>query len=433
MMAFFEAPLSRGWWLSRTAVRCFRTFARPVRQEAPTVVDAAAEAAHLPPTPTVADPAAAAEGFVNSGIIWFDNIFPIRVHSLDFRYLLAPVGRAEKLLKRLFDKSERITRIEPRKREGGTFVHFRSRTKSAEEVAEIILNDLKAAPKHSFFNVQEVRAHLVKGKPFNEDLLNRWPSFRLRVEFKGPSLSEEVLYSHLRTYGKIVDITKASDTAKIVQFKRIHGAVAARNCFHRVVLGETEVKMLYEPMIQSGWLGNLFNKHPRIMIPATGAFFASFTYLIFDPMRVFFITNKITGRFSVSDFGVVNWMRVQYRQLRHTDEPHTEASILVAQSKLLGEYLTGPPEAVLFLTGAKGTGKSGLIRKALEQQKYTLRINTARLYTLRDEDFAHGFAKEVGFFPSFAAMKWISAFVDSMLGVPKSNDKPTERPRYLSV
>jgi len=53
------------------------------------------------------------------------------------------------------------------------------------------------------------------------------------------------------------------------------------------------------------WLVN----HPRITIPVLAAIFAGVTYVVFDPIRVFFITSKINQRFNPQEYAIYRWLR----------------------------------------------------------------------------------------------------------------------------
>lgn len=107
------------------------------------------------------------------------------------------------------------------------------------------------------YNFQPVRSFLVKGHPFLEDMVSRFPSLRLRIEFQGEPINIENLYQHVRLYGKIYDIaaypnpTVGKDPARyaIVQFTRIRSATSARTCLHGHQIGNTRLNILYESQL----------------------------------------------------------------------------------------------------------------------------------------------------------------------------------------
>ena len=54
---------------------------------------------------------------------------------------------------------------------------------------------LKNHAERPWFNpIKRIDAWIVKGRPWVEDL-HRFPSKKLRIEFEGPDLSQETLYS----------------------------------------------------------------------------------------------------------------------------------------------------------------------------------------------------------------------------------------------
>ena len=105
------------------------------------------------------------------------------------------------------------------------------------------------------FNFRQVRAFLVKGQPFLEDILAHYPTPRLRIEFQGEKpVNVESLYHLLRPYGNIFDISlypnpnTGKDPARyaIVQFTRIRFATSARNCLHGYSVDNTRLNIVYE-------------------------------------------------------------------------------------------------------------------------------------------------------------------------------------------
>ena len=180
----------------------------------------------------------------------------------------------------------------------------------------------------------------MKGEPFLEDLLSRFPSARLKIEVKGSAVATsevtlEHLFGQLRTFGRINDLVlgpyvKEQPRQASVQFRKMYGAVGARNCIHRFAIpvvtsppspGPPSLAVLfftYDSVLKTSYLIDFFNKHPRIMVPLIGLLFAAFTFLIFDPLRSFNIVNKVTGRFTIegiSSLGPLAWLRTQWTSL----------------------------------------------------------------------------------------------------------------------
>lgn len=79
---------------------------------------------------------------------------------------------------------------------------------------------------------------VVKGVPWAEDMTHRsrFPSSTIRVEFDGPDIGQEELYSLFRPYGKIYNILPQPQANKDVPrfanvvFTGARAAAAARNC-----------------------------------------------------------------------------------------------------------------------------------------------------------------------------------------------------------
>lgn len=111
--------------------------------------------------------------------------------------------------------------------------------------------------------MQPIRTFLVKGEPFYEDMVARYPSPRLRIEFQGEPVTVERLYKHLRKYGRIYDIavypnpftSKDPPRYAIAQFTRIRSATSARNCLHGHYIRGQRINILYErQLVRRIWI-----------------------------------------------------------------------------------------------------------------------------------------------------------------------------------
>lgn len=130
---------------------------------------------------------------------------------------------------------------------------------AAKEIVSKVNTYLESKRTLAPFNFRPVRSFLVKGHPFLEDMVRRYPTTRLRIEFQGDAIGVEKLYQHLRQYGKIYDIAlypnpaSGKDPARyaIVQFTRVRAATSARNCLHGHLIHDTRLNILYERQMVS--------------------------------------------------------------------------------------------------------------------------------------------------------------------------------------
>ncbi len=195
----------------------------------------------------------------------------------------------------------KITEIIPRIKDGGAFVKFsHPEDIPNEEIETAFKEHLQARPVKPWFNpFRSVRAYLVKGRPWVEDLY-RLPSSRLKVEFvpseaggQAAELSQEALYSLFRPYGKLAEITpqpadsKALPRFAYLDFAGIRYAIIAKNCMHGIKVGEgaggTLLRLVYEPKIKTHAIRDWLVNHPRLVIPVLAAIIATITVAIFDP------------------------------------------------------------------------------------------------------------------------------------------------------
>lgn len=233
------------------------------------------------------------------------------------------------------------------------------------------------------FNFRTVRAFLVKGSPFLEDMIARYPTQRLRIEFQGEPVNIERLYKHLRPYGRVFDISLypnphiAKDPARyaIVQFTRIRYATSARNCLHGHYIDGTRLNILYERQLRTNVVKEWLVGHPRITVPLFAAMFAGITYIVFDPIRVFFITSKVTKRFNLQEYALYRWLRSETwaRLIPGGTGSHIESSSIwahdIENTEKLKSWLAETPDTFVLVTGHKGSGKSALVKSAIKDRK----------------------------------------------------------------
>ena len=198
-----------------------------------------------------------------------------------------------------------IQEIIPRLKEGGAFVKFSYDPHiQASEVERQLRTYLKKHPVKPWFNpFRSVRTFLVRGRPWVEDMV-RFPSAQLKVEFVPPSpegqateLSQEILYSLFRRYGKLADIIPQPQGSKdlpkyaILNFLTVRHAIMAKNCMHGYKVpgseggGEagTVLKIAYQRKEKAHWFRDWFFNHPRIVIPLVAALVGTLAVAIFDP------------------------------------------------------------------------------------------------------------------------------------------------------
>lgn len=77
------------------------------------------------------------------------------------------------------------------------------------------------------------------------------------------------------------------------------GAIGAAHCLHGSLTHGTKLAISFQPFLKTSRWREWFSSNSRIFLPFLFSLFAALTYAIFDPVRVFFIVNRITGRFEL--------------------------------------------------------------------------------------------------------------------------------------
>lgn len=339
-----------------------------------------------------------------------------------------------------------VTDVLPRVKEGGAFVKFsHDETVSKGELETTLKKYLKEQPIKPWFNpIRRVRASLVKGRPWIEDLY-RIPSSRLRVEFLASSpealaaeLTQESIFSLFRRYGKIADIKAQPSDSKVlpryavVDYTRIRFAVMAKNCMHGFkILPEagggqsgTLLKISFEQKAKSHWIRDWLFNHPRIVIPAVAALVAALTVAVFDPIRTFFIKTHITQAFHLEGNMVGQWVRNQVNRAndifrfgrRKQDDDSLEILFEDRHGAItqIRTWLIETADTFIVIQGPRGSGKRELVlEQALEDRKYKLVIDCKPIQEARgDSATISAAAAQVGYKPVFSWLNSISSLID---------------------
>ncbi|KAK9450796.1 RNA12 protein-domain-containing protein [Limtongia smithiae] len=385
----------------------------------------------------------------NEGLLYFDNVFPVRYNLWDFRqFLLKNLSRKtdpqilEYIKKTAIPPGLSIELLEliPRPKDGGAIIKYKNTgelsEKEVEQKIQEYASDREITSWFSPFN--KMRTFIIKGTPWIEDL-HTFPSIRLRVEFDGPDVEQEMLFYLFRRYGLIRDITPLSPASKdlpryaTLQFVRMRGATSARNCLHGVVAPNgTKLHIFYEPTLQKHIFRDWFFNHPRIVLPVLAALVATITVAVFDPIRSWFIKQRITKRFSLSDNAVISYVRDKasyflnrliatgsfgrYGQQVAGREADMQIRLADRQGVVtqLKGLLAETPETFIVLHGPRGSGKVDLVRDHVVTAYHnTLSLDCERLAESRsDALFIKELATQTGYFPVFPWMNNISSFVD---------------------
>ena len=339
-----------------------------------------------------------------------------------------------------------VTEIMPRVKEGGAFVKFsHDGTVMKGELESILKKYLKEQPIKPWFNpLRQVRAFLVQGRPWIEDLY-RVPTSRLKVEFLGSSpeasaaeLTQEMVFSLFRRYGKITDIRAQPSDSKIVpryaliDYTRMRYAVMAKNCMHGFkILPEagglqsgTVLKISFEQKAKAHWIRDWLFSHPRIVIPALAAVVAAVTVAIFDPIRTFFIKTHITQAFHLEGNTIGRWVRNQVNRAndifrfgkRKQDDESLEVLFEDRQGAInqIKTWLIETADTFIVVRGPRGSGKKEVVLdQALADRKYKLVIDCKPIQETRgDSATIAAAAAEVGYKPVFSWLNSISSLID---------------------
>ncbi|KAG0304712.1 mitochondrial escape protein 2 [Dissophora globulifera] len=321
-----------------------------------------------------------------------------------------------------------MTCIEPRLKDGGMFVHYSYvhpssyTTKEAlKEIESRCEQHLKSHGHYMWFNFQKVRAFLVKGQPFLEDMASRYPNKRVRIEYSG-NLGIEGLYDLFRKYGKITDIVEVAPIKDmprqaIIQYQFMRSSTSAKNCLHGADINGIKINVTYERTLKSNAIWNWLSNHPRLSVPLGGFMVAGVSFIIFDPIRVFSMHSKITRLFNVNEYPILKWLR------KETVGRLTRAPIDSLQAtgwrereqeeEKLRVWLRNPPQTFAIVQGPRGSGKTDMVEYAIKDKTHKVIIRCEELANARSEgEVLTGLAKQVGYIPLFQFMNNLNNMMD---------------------
>ncbi|KAF3921463.1 hypothetical protein ABW21_db0206016 [Orbilia brochopaga] len=251
----------------------------------------------------------------NEGLLYFDNVYPMVSAYIDAKFILTRLDQlsvAERILRYSLPKDfpVQIKQVIPRIKDGGAFVKFVHPPDMSPREVERQMHDITHKSDHPWYNpLGKMNCYLVEGQPWLEDLY-RFPASRLKVEFEGPDVEAEELYSTFRRFGRLVDIIpQAKDSKELpryayLQFLKIRSAAAAKNCLHDIKVQNsdgkiTNLRILYAPVVKGHVIRKWIIDHPRIVLPIIAAILAAIAVSVFDPIRTWFVKAHITRSLDV--------------------------------------------------------------------------------------------------------------------------------------
>lgn len=300
------------------------------------------------------------------------------------------------------------------------------------------------------------RAWVVKGRQWTEDL-SRYPSSQLKVEFAGPDVQQEVLYSLFRPYGRILEIVPPSPVPagalrySILKFSRISTAVAASNCLHSYSTPTSQtdydraklqpgpgaqdvtrstLKISYEQPLKGHHFRNWVKDHPKIAIPILAFLVGGLSYSFFDPIRSFFVRNDIEGTWDLDQYQAVKfvrdnvWLPVYNTVTGQRSRPSRKRNVddlgraswqdrMEAEANI-DKWIREFPSTFIVVTGPPGSGKHELVQRMIESShRPALDIDCAQVAKAKtDGGLVKQLAEQTSYWPVFSFLQSVNGLID---------------------
>lgn len=375
-------------------------------------------------------------------ILYIDHICPPKTSKWDYKQFIFPFiypSTANSITKFVEDLTVNYkdVLITPVPRDGGAFVSFKLPSATTTQLynKSLIYNITDKMKKVHARMILRMGIFPVKGIPWVEDM-GRYASTTLKVKFEGDELSQESLYAMFRRYGKISDINLPKpgdmDRVALVTFWTTRSAICARHCLTGSEVGGTTIHIHYKKRVSEHWLPTFVRDHSRIAIPMILAFMAGVAVLIFDPIRSWFIKEKVKGEL---DFTKYLWIKELWRgwittrnkvkgllNIQHSDEADWDIWKHIddlmderkQKAKEVKIWLEENVNSMIVVQGPAGSGKRTLVSDMiLEDRNNILYVDCENIIKSRkDYQLIQNFAHEIGYFPVFSFVTSISSFVD---------------------
>lgn len=372
--------------------------------------------------------------FRKIGYLYFDTVFPIRLGFWDIRYMLASLEKRSVLdrIKASLPPDQsvgygfKVIGAEERMKDGGAFVTFSYREDPNEKNEESLNNiekRLKSGVRRVFnpllFFLGTPGVHVVRGKPFREDM-NIFPSTRIFVKLDGGDASEEQLWQTLRPYGRIVSISKEKPSEAFVTFSRIRGAASARNCAHGLELPNgARFVITFRSMLRSKQAWDWISNHPRLVFPLVAFLIGGISYIVFDPVREFMVESKVHNTFSLNEYRVYTWLKRNTVDLFRDRGDDGKSSVddwweRRQSAETIQEWIREKPSTFITISGPRGSGKTGLVNKAITRDVQHLVIDCDAIAKTAKNDslLITALANETGYWPVFSWLSSINSMID---------------------
>ncbi|ORY30013.1 RNA12 protein-domain-containing protein [Naematelia encephala] len=301
------------------------------------------------------------------------------------------------------------------------------------------------------------RVWVVKGRQWTEDM-NRFPSNRLRVEFDGPDVSQEMLYLLFRPYGRVADIQPPTPVPAgslrfaSVSFSKISPAAAAINCLHgyntptntadftlRVAgfdasspITLSRLRLYYERPLKAHAVRDWISAHPRIALPVLAFLIGTLSYTFFDPIRAFFVRSKLEGVWDIENYSIIKTLKAKFLPLasfsffRSSSDsgnpPEVSEDAIgkdawedrIQAEKDVERWLSEYPSTFITITGPPGSGKTSLVSRVLKKEdKPALVIDCAEIAKSKtDPAVMSALAEQTGYYPVFSFLSSLNGLID---------------------
>ena len=135
--------------------------------------------------------------------------------------------------------------------------------------------------------------------------------------------------------------------------------------------------ILYQDRVKAHMARKWLSDHPRITIPVLAVLLGGLSYLIFDPIRSWFVRAKVEGTFDADSYRALSWIKKEtlgrLGLKSEKGDTLTNATGIEQEREnaahMLEEWLKDLPDAFINVVGPRGSGKGMLLEDVMESYR----------------------------------------------------------------
>ncbi len=172
-------------------------------------------------------------------------------------------------------------------------------------------------------------------------------------------------------------------------------------------------------MLRSKQAWDWISNHPRLVFPFVAFLIGGVSYMVFDPVREFMVESKVHNTFSLDEYKVYTWLKRNTVGLFKDTDGNAKGDVddwweRRQSAETIQEWIREKPSTFITISGPRGSGKTGLVSKAITRDVQHLVIDCDAIAKTAKNDslLITSLANETGYAPVFSWLSSINSMID---------------------